>query len=254
MSANGNGDPVNQSGSGQNNSENGGEPGHTSERTELSIEDVRFLRAVRDINDDPEDYPRTDNGVTAATVSAIREVTNLSRSQLNYRMGVGSNRRGFEEMSLVVTHDPPMTDTGYGKRSVELTEKGKQRLNQGLRAYGLAEESGRSEQEVLEQLDDLGARIESLERRLDGIERDVEEAVDTVEAVDERLDRYEERSMGAVDEQQAARLRTVIDAMPAFYQAFQLMGMDVREIQEAENLDDREAKALVNDVRSTLDR
>jgi len=179
MSANGDDDsgdpPEDRQQTGEGDGDGDG-AGHTSGRTELSIEDVRFLRAVRDISADPDDYPRTGQGVTPATVSAIREVTNLSRSQLNYRMGVGANQRGFEEMGLVVTHDPPMTDTGYGKRSVELTERGERRLEQGLQAYGLAGGSGRADQEVMEQLEDLGSQLESLERRLDTIERDVEEA------------------------------------------------------------------------------
>jgi len=232
----------------------GSDTGYTSGQTELSIEDVRFLRAVRDINENPEEYPKTGEGIASATMSAVRETTTLSRSQVKYRMGAGSNKRGFEEMGFLVTHDPPMTDKGYGQRSAELTEKGKQRLEQGLRAYGLTEESGRADQEVVEQLENLGSQLESLERRLDTIERDVEEAVDTVEAMNERLDRYDERPMGAIDEQQAARLRTVIDAMPAFYQAFQMMGMDVREIQNADELSEAETENLIANVRETLNR
>jgi len=252
MSA-GNGDgPDDPSDSGQT-KEKPPKQGHTSERSELSIEDVRFLRTVRDISESPEEYPQTEQGVVPATTGAVRETTTLSRSQIKYRMEAGSNVRGFEDMGLLVVHDPPMTDAGYGQRSVELTEKGEARLNQGLRAYGLGDNSDDLNQEVLEQVENMGARIDDVERQLNSLEREVEEAVDAVESMSERLERYEERSMGVVDEQQAARLRTVIDAMPAFYQAFQLMGMDVREIQESDELNDRETEALVENVRSTLD-
>lgn len=254
MGTNGDPDQSELSDAGDSGGAAGGDEYHTSKNPELSREDVQFLRAIRDINESPADYPKTEKGTQPASVSAIKEATTLSRSQINYRIGTASNSRGFEEMGYINSFDPPMTESGFGPRSAELTEKGEQRLNEGLRAYGMDSTSGRGDPEVMEKLEDVGARLDDFGRRLDQIERELEEITDTVEAVDNRAARMESREMGAVDEQQAARLRTVIDAMPAFYQAFQLMGMDVREIQETESLDDRDAEALIDSVRSTLDR
>lgn len=248
MATNGNGNSNDPSEDGHS----GGDGGGPS--TELSIEDVRFLRAVRDINESPEDYPRTRKGTTPASARAIREATTLSKNQINYRLGTTTKERGFDELGYIVIHDPPMTDNGYGPRSAELTPKGERRLEEGLQAYGLEETEARADPEVMEKLEDISARLDDVEQRMDGVESETSDAVNSINNLEGRLSRIENTQMGGVDEQQAARLRTVIDAMPAFYQAFQLMGMDVREIQEADDLDDRETEALVDDVRSTLDR
>ncbi len=221
---------------------------------ELSIEDVRFLRAVRDINENPEDYPRTKKGTMAASTRAIREATTLSKNQIDYRLGTTTKERGFDDLGYLVIHDPPMTDTGYGPRSAELTGKGEQRLEEGLQAYGLEETEARADPEVMEKLEDVGARLDDLERQLAEMEDELNEVGNSINNLEGRVSQIETNQMGAVNGEQAARLRTVIDAMPAFYQAFQLMGMDVREIQESEDLDEREAKALMEDVRATLNR
>jgi len=253
MGANGDPDGGEVPDTGQSGTEDG-ESGRTSQNTELSQEDVMFLRAIRDINENPEEYPKTGDGVAPATIAAIKHATTLSRNQINYRLGTTTNTRGFVERGFLLSHDPPMADTGYGSRSAELTEKGEQRLEDGLRAYGLVETSSRGDPEVMDRLETLGARMDNFEQALEELEEDVERLTDQVEAADNRLSRVEDTNMGAIDEPQAGRLRTVIDAMPAFYQAFQLMGMDVREIQESENLDEREAEALIEDVRATLNR
>lgn len=226
--------------------------GRTSQNTELSREDVMFLRAIRDINETPEEYPKTGDGEAPATIAAIKHATTLSRNQINYRLGTTTNTRGFVDRGFLLSHDPPMTDTGYGSRSAELTEKGEQRLEDGLRAYGLVETSSRGDPEVMDRLETLGARMDDFEQTLERLERDVERVADRMETAESRLSRMEDANMGAIDEPQAGRLRTVIDAMPAFYQAFQMMGMDVREIQDAEELDEEQTRELIENVRKTL--
>ena len=238
---------------------NGGEKEANGEQepkpsTELSVEDVRFLRAVRDISENPEDFPRTKKGTTPASTRAIREATTLSKNQIDYRLGTTTKERGFDKLGYLIIHDPPMTDTGYGPRSAELTEKGERRLEEGLQAYGLEKTEARADPEVMEKLDDIGARLDNLEQQIDEVEDEVAKVVNSVNNLEGRVSRIESNRMGAIDEQQAARLRTVIDAMPAFYQAFQLVGMDVREIQESESLDEREAEALIENVKATLNR
>jgi hypothetical protein len=243
-------DPVDSQGEGDPEDE----PGRTSQNTELSREDVMFLRAIRDINESPEEYPKTGDGQAPATIAAIKHATTLSRNQINYRLGTTTNTRGFVERGFVVSHDPPMTDAGYGSRSAEITEKGEQRLEDGLRAYGLVETSSRGDPEVMDRLENLAARVEDFERALSRLEGDIERLTDRVEATNSRVSRIEEANMGAIEEPQAGRLRTVIDAMPAFYQAFQMMGMDVREIQNADDLTDEQRRELLKNVRETLDQ
>jgi len=228
--------------------------GRTSQKTELSREDVMFLRAVKNINESPKEHPKTGDGAVPATTGAIKHATTLSRDQINYRMGTTTNTRGFVNRDFIVSHDPPMTDAGFGSRSAELTEKGEQRLKDGLRAYGLVETSSRGDPEVMDRLESLAGRVEDFEQSVEQLEREIERLNDRVEAVDNRLTRIEETNMGAINEPQAGRLRTVIDAMPAFYRAFQLMGVDVRQIQDADELTEEEVQELVGNVRETLDQ
>lgn len=252
MGTNGDHDGAEPSDSGQSGAPD--EEGRTSQNTELSREDVMFLRAIRDINENPDEYPKTGDGQASATIAAIKHATTLSRSQINYRLGTTTNTRGFVERGFLLSHDPPMTDTGYGSRSAELTEKGEQRLQDGLRAYGLVDTSSRGDPEVMERLENLAGRVEDFERALNRLEDDVERLDDRVEATNSRLSRIEEADMGAIEEPQAGRLRTVIDAMPAFYQAFQLMGMDVRQIQDTDELTEEEVRELIANVQETLNQ
>ena len=249
-----NGDPNDEDLSDTGQSEPEG-AGRTSQRSDLSREDVMFLRATRDINENPEEYPKTggERAAAEATVAAIKHATTLSRNQINYRLGTTTNTRGFVERGLIVSHDPRMTDTGYGPRSAELTDQGRERLEDGLRAYGLVETESRGSPEVMDRLGNLAGRVEDMERSVARLEEQVERLTDRVEAADSRLSRIEESDMGAVEEPHAGRLRTVIDAMPAFYQAFQLIGMDVREIQDADELTDAQVRELLDDVRRALD-
>jgi predicted nucleic acid-binding Zn-ribbon protein len=106
----------------------------------------------------------------------------------------------------------------------------------------------------MDRLENLAARVEDFERALSRLEGDIERLTDRVEATNSRVSRIEEANMGAIEEPQAGRLRTVIDAMPAFYQAFQMMGMDVREIQNADDLTDEQRRELLKNVRETLDQ
>ncbi len=249
-----NGDPDETESSDIGHSEGRDEEGRTSQNTELSREDVMFLRAIRDINENPNEYPKTGDGQAAATIAAIKHATTLSRSQINYRLGTTTNTRGFVERGFLLSHDPPMTDAGYGSRSAELTEKGEQRLKDGLRAYGLVDTSSRGDPEVMERLENLAGRVEDFERALTRLEDDIDRLDDRVEATNSRLARIEEANMGAIEEPQAGRLRTVIDAMPAFYQAFQLMGMDVRQIQDADELTEEQTRELLRNVQETLNQ
>lgn len=253
MATNGDPNPDDPSDTGQSDGGDGG-GGDGGPTTELSIEDVRFMRAVRDINENPADYPRTEKGTKPASARAIKEATTLSKNQIDYRLGTTTKERGFDELGYLVIHDPPMTDTGYGPRSAELTEKGAERLEEGLQSYGLEETESRADPEVMEKLEDIGARLDSIEQRMDAMEEDVADVVSSVNNLEGRLSRIENTQMGAVDEQQAARLRTVIDAMPAFYQAFQLLGMDVRQIQDADELDETQTRELVENVQETLNQ
>jgi len=66
-------------------------------RTDLSRKDINFLRVVRAVCDNPEEFRGTDGGIGPATVTAVAEASNLSKEQVRYRMREGSRGLGGSE-------------------------------------------------------------------------------------------------------------------------------------------------------------
>jgi|AntRauTorcE11898_2_1112593.scaffolds.fasta_scaffold03090_4 hypothetical protein len=92
---------------------------------QLSLEDVTFLRAIRDINESPDRYASTERGETPATVTAITEATTLSEEDVRYRLD--HPRLGRSEL-LTVYEARPEADDSARRTSVELTEAGERKI------------------------------------------------------------------------------------------------------------------------------
>lgn len=99
--------------------------------SDLSVVDIEFLQAARDINKNPETYKKTGNSVRPANTASIKRATDLTDEQVSYRMGGNSNSKGFEKgnKNLIVAHDPQVQGSTLGPRSVELTSHGLNMLN-----------------------------------------------------------------------------------------------------------------------------
>ena len=66
----------------------------------LKDPDVEFLLAVHQIEQNPTEYDNTDVGKTVANVTSIREASDLTRSQIDYRVSPGDGGRGFGESGM----------------------------------------------------------------------------------------------------------------------------------------------------------
>ena len=92
---------------------------------ELSLKDITFLRAIRDINGSPERYSSTESGVTPATVTAITEATTLSEDEVAYRL----DHPRLGKSGLVKVYEAGLPgDDSAALNSAKLTEAGEAAL------------------------------------------------------------------------------------------------------------------------------
>jgi len=127
--------------------------------SDLSLADVEFLQAVREINKNPENYPETDRSEVPANTASIKRATELTSDQVSYRMGGNQNSRGFEDGKnpLIKTYDPVATDTGYAPRAAEVTMAGRSILSKAQKIGSRLEGITRDE------FNKLATRIEHLQ-------------------------------------------------------------------------------------------
>jgi len=96
----------------------------------LTLQDIEFLQAIKEINKQPDDYPNTDISNYNANSKNIRKTTDLNANQVSYRMGGNSNSRGFVDDGIISSADPMMLDDGgIGPRSAALTQDGRDMLD-----------------------------------------------------------------------------------------------------------------------------
>jgi hypothetical protein len=129
--------------------------------SDLTMKDVRFLMAVRDVNANPEQYEKTEPGVAAANTMSLGEATSLSKGEIRHRLNEKSDIAA-EELGVVTLYEAPMTEKGYGPKSVALTEDGERFLEYALSARGIG---GRDpgDVEMADRLSALEARVQELE-------------------------------------------------------------------------------------------
>lgn len=130
---------------------------------DLSEEDLVFLEAIRDIERAPERYgwgegDDPSDQVKPANTSSIKDATELSSSQVRYRLGANSEaQRGFEDAGLIETQSPKLIGGSLSPWSVKLTEKGYDWLER-------VDRSGVSHHTT--QVEELNQRIETIETEL----------------------------------------------------------------------------------------
>ena len=221
------------------------------DETDLDVDDITFLRTAREINANPEDYSDqlTSAGAVPATISAIRNETDLSQNQLNYRMRAGDNSRGFVDRGLIDVHPAEVRDDGsYGPKSVELTEKGERRLDAAMRAHGLGQLAAPElhHQELVDLEDD----VDALTREVAGLRQAVEGVREDLAAVSESVSNAEGRPHGFTDEETATQLDAVTEGFPVIDRALEnLLGVPMDELAKRRgNLDDEDYAELRQEV------
>lgn len=126
---------------------------------DLTLADIKFLQAVKDINKHPGNYQDSDKGELPANSKSIRKATDLNSNQVSYRMGGNSASKGFAEGDnpLIIPHEPVRNENGFGPRSVELTSVGVEMLDTAQNQIN--EISGIKRQEFNE----LKSKVENIE-------------------------------------------------------------------------------------------
>lgn len=116
----------------------------------LTLQDIEFLQAVKEINKQPDDYPNTDISDHNANSKNIRKTTDLNTNQVSYRMGGNSNSRGFVDDGIISSADPMMLDDGgIGPRSAALTQDGRDMLDDAQAKMSTYAGVSREEFEIL---------------------------------------------------------------------------------------------------------
>ena len=246
--------------------------------TDLSTTDVEFLRVIRDINLNPEQYEGTDGGEKPANTTSIRKASSLSRSQINYRLGKSRNRFfGGDGLGLVTIHPAKVNEEtgGFGPKSVELSEKGIEALSNytGVESQdrGGSQQGGEidttGESEVIKQ---LHAKIQSLEtqshnggRNVDGGEwgSRVQENSEAIQRVESKLDELlreiravRESEWGGIQDEKAENLERILNRAPAMMYAFTvLLEIDIDEIVDVGGYSPGEADEVRQNLYTILE-
>lgn len=223
----------------------------------LEVVDIQFLQAVRNINENPDEFMKTERGVTAASTLSLRNATELSRNQIRYRMG-GSRCRGLAEAGLTEVYDAVLDDDGgHGPKSIELTEKGEEVLRaveekvvsggrgaspsevEELRERVDALEGNQIEGEV--DTDAVVEELQALRSRVDGIDSKVDSVGEDVSAVQSVVDEIQSSNWGSIDDEIVEDLVLLLRRAPAMLYVFSsVLSVDVDEIVEGGSFSDEE--------------
>jgi len=209
---------------------------------DLSFTDIRFLRAVRDINANPDAYERTEKGKIAASTGAIIAAADLSESEARYRMG-GSRCRGFEEMGLTIVHEAEFDEETktFGAKSVELTQEGLDVLTEVEEVGDNFDEDSEGEGEgVPEIVKQLRGRVEKLEKRSvgggsdgDDHTREIKALQNDIERIETKIDSIREDPWGGLDDDAVELTKEGVDRANAIFYILQtVFGIDVERRTE----------------------
>lgn len=199
----------------------------------LKEPDVEFLLAVHHIEQNPTEYDNTEVGQKVANVSSIREATDLTRSQIDYRVKPSENGRGFDEdeMNLLRTYEATIEGQTIGPRSVELTEKGA-RVIAEIRDERLG--SGRD-----------GDRDRVSPERVDRLETQLSEVQTQIENLSDGMAAINQDRTGGIDEDLSARLEAMARRYPKHhYVLTEIFGIDLEDLKAADVGDEQALRQL----------
>jgi len=198
----------------------------------LSFTDIRFLRKVRDINSNPEAYERTEKGSVPASTGAILKASDLTESEVRYRMG-GSRRRGLADDGLTVVHEAEFDEETktFGAKSVELTQEGIDVLTEFENENDLFDEDDTEDTpEIVKQLRGRVSKLEQQSRESDSVDvdREIRSLRNDVDRLEAKIDSIQDDPYGAVDTDVVGFLKEAIKSSKAMVYIFKsIFGIDV---------------------------
>lgn len=232
------------------------------EETDLTLADVEFLRTVRDINANPEEYDQTDVGERPANITSLKSVLlkgsgtldDWTEGKLDYRMREG--KRGWLKsdegsLNLVVLHQgqsDPTAPSGYIVRSVELTERGKRKVAKAEEEWGFESSPSTSKDTdtgaLRVEVDQHSDQIAELEETLASVQEELEE-------MNEYLSYIRENKAGALDNETADHLEMVFDLNLRHERLLKMvMNVDTDPLKKGTNPSDSDIQAVQNDLVS----
>lgn len=198
---------------------------------ELSHEDLKFLKIIKEISDNPEEFPHTHLSQAPANTRSIKAATNLTDRQIEYRIrpyNQGQNR-GLDHLGYVTIHDAVATDDGFAPRAIELTDQGQKAL--------LTWEEKRGEVQA-EDLDEM-TRNE--------IELELEQLRSKVSRLEEALakvNKFDRSEYGAVDDGTVDTIEQTISLAASHYQVLtKILGVPMDDLRE--DMTEDEARQVV---------
>jgi len=139
---------------------------------ELTLTDVEFLQTVREINKNPEKHKHSDKGEMPANSKSVRLSSSLNGNQVSYRMGGNTNSRGFAKSDnpLIISYAPVKIDSGFGPRSVDLTDRGVKMLAEAQKQVNEISGISRTEfnemKKKVEELEELKTKVSKMETKV----------------------------------------------------------------------------------------
>lgn len=216
---------------------------------DLSLTDIKFLRAIRDINAAPDEYDGTGEGQAPASTTAIRNATGLSKGKLHHRLDPDSKLADPDGHALIKVYEPELDNGRLTPKSAELTDRGGQVLEDSLVKHGF-EERETAETHQVERVAEVEARTENLGERVAELESQVNSLEETISDLTETVNRFQESETGAFDAGRVDEFEALVDALPRHETAIRLLfGMPSSELADTEELDQ---KAVLAEVRDRL--
>ena len=213
----------------------------------LKEDDVEFLLTVHQIEQNPTEYDNTDPGETVANVTVLKRESDLSKNQIDYRAREGDDSRGLagEGLNLIRSHAPTIENTGYGPRSVELTEKGQRVVAEikEMRSSGGDRQGGEGTASSAE-IEELRAEVSELR--------------DTVENISSDVEAFKQNRTGAIGGDMGAKLEAIARAFPQQnFVLTEVFGVDMDQVA-AVDIEDEQAiqelrVAAYNHLTQSLD-
>lgn len=172
------------------------------EDPELGSKDIRFLRAVREVNE-LEGYEPGYDERPPATTGRIAEAADLTKNEVNYRF----NQRGFETdggLGYIEVYPSELLENGaLSAKRAELTERGEAALSEVVEGNSPRSVEGK----------ELGDRLSELE---DGI-AELREETAALQEVVEQLDSSEHDGW---DPEREEQFDAMLNAMIAYRRIF----------------------------------
>lgn len=202
---------------------------------DLGSKDIKFLKAVQEVNARNGYEPRADDR-PPATTSKIADAADLTKNEVNYRL----NQRGFDTDGLgyITVYGAKLLENGaLSSKSAELTGEGEAALQDVLE--GGPSGSGVPDGDIEEQLSELSEGISELRKES--------------QALRDAVQRIENSETGAWSVDREEQFEATLNAMVAYQRIFNdVLGIDVSEFPGTGEIPDETILEARQSLRETV--